>query len=96
VSSHAYVQARFVGDLATRRKQYPASLRDVLSRLAAVREVADYEAIPISQTQASRALARAREFLIAGQLAAGSGGADSEGGAMSLASNSTLTERQPT
>jgi hypothetical protein len=63
--SHAFVQARFAGDLVTRRKQYPTSLRDALSRLAAVREVADYEPSPVSRTQASRARASAREFLAA-------------------------------
>jgi uncharacterized protein (UPF0332 family) len=39
---HAFVQAQFAGQLVTRRKAYPAALRDTLPRLEELRERADY------------------------------------------------------
>jgi len=60
---HAFVQAQFAGQLVTRRKVYPAELRDTLPRLAELRERADYGLAHISQTQAQRALRRAQQFL---------------------------------
>jgi uncharacterized protein (UPF0332 family) len=62
---HGYVQARFAGDLIGRRKHYPASLRDTLPRLLELRERADYEPTHVSQPQAARARASAREFVAA-------------------------------
>jgi uncharacterized protein (UPF0332 family) len=59
---HAFVQAQFAGQLVTRRKAYPAALRDTLPRLAELRERADYALTHVSQTQAERALRRARAF----------------------------------
>lgn len=61
--SHAFVQARFVGDLITRRKRYSADLRDVLSRTLFLRRIADYKAERVSQTQAARAVRNARRFV---------------------------------
>ena len=60
---HAFVQARFVGELINRRKLYPASLREVLSRTLFLRQVADYKGEQVSQTQAYRAVRSARQFL---------------------------------
>ena len=61
--AHTFVQSRFVGDLISRRKLYPADLRDVLSRTLFVRQVADYKEQPVSETQASRAGRHARRFV---------------------------------
>src|SRR5437764_1252669 len=40
---HAFVQAQFAGVLITRRKLYPANLRDILGRNLLLRRKADYE-----------------------------------------------------
>jgi uncharacterized protein (UPF0332 family) len=63
--SHAFVQAQFAGQLVSRRKEYPAHLRDVLLQLFIVRQTADYLLVPVSRTRASRALDRATEFVAA-------------------------------
>jgi uncharacterized protein (UPF0332 family) len=60
---HDFVQAEFIGQLINRRKRYPTEIRDTLFRNLSVRHEADYGTNMISQTQASRALRRAREFL---------------------------------
>jgi uncharacterized protein (UPF0332 family) len=60
---HGFVQAQFAGQLVTRRKVYPAALRDTLPRLAELRERADYGLTPVSQTQAARGVRRAHEFI---------------------------------
>lgn len=60
---HAFVQAQFAGELVTRRKQYPARLRDALPRLHATRRRADYEPTSVSQVQATRSLRLAQEFV---------------------------------
>jgi uncharacterized protein (UPF0332 family) len=60
---HAFVQAQFAGQLVSRRKVYPAVLRDTLPRLAELRERADYAITHVSRTQAERALRRAQAFL---------------------------------
>jgi hypothetical protein len=62
---HGFVQAQFAGELIARRKLYPAILRDTLPRLLELRERADSETTHVSQTQAVRALTRAREFVAA-------------------------------
>ncbi len=61
--SHEAVQAVFARELIARRKIYPAQLRDVLQRNFLVRQSADYGRDAVSEVQASRALARSREFL---------------------------------
>ena len=60
---HGFVQAQFSGQLVTRRKVYPAALRDTLPRLEELRERADYGLTHVSQTQAVRAVRRAQEFI---------------------------------
>jgi uncharacterized protein (UPF0332 family) len=60
---HAFVHARFAGDLVNRRKLYPPSLRDTLMRLLTARQRADYHAASVSQTQASRALRLTEELV---------------------------------
>lgn len=60
---HGFVQAQFVEQLIRRRKQYPAEFTDVLMRLFALRRAADYRMDPVSQTQMTRALRRARDFV---------------------------------
>ena len=60
---HAFVQSQFAGQLVTRRKSYPSSLRDTLPRLEELRERADYRTAHVSQAQALRALRRAQEFI---------------------------------
>ena len=61
---HSFVQAQFAGQLVTRRKAYPSSLRDTLPRLEELRQRADYKTTHVSQTQALRALRRAQEFIV--------------------------------
>ena len=64
---HDFVQAEFIGTLINRRKLYASHLREVLFRNLGLRHEADYGESTITQTQASRALHRAREFLEATQ-----------------------------
>jgi hypothetical protein len=52
-----------VGELINRRKVFPPELRDTLTRLASLREAADYTHDVGSETQASRALHRTRTFV---------------------------------
>jgi uncharacterized protein (UPF0332 family) len=61
--SHASVPAQFVGQLINRRKLYPAALRDTLPRTYQLRQAADYTDDFVSETQAVRALRRARDFV---------------------------------
>ena len=68
--SHDYVQAQFA-QLSTRRKEYPTELRGVLLLQQTLRETADYETDHVSQTQATRALRRARTFVEAVQAKGG-------------------------
>jgi uncharacterized protein (UPF0332 family) len=65
--SHGFVQAQFVGQLINRRKVYPASLRDVLSRAIFLRGTADYRGDHVSEAQAFRALRGTRQFVEAVQ-----------------------------
>lgn len=60
---HAFVQSQFAGQLVTRRKVYPAALRDTLPRLEELRERADYGLAHVSQAQAERALRRAEDLI---------------------------------
>jgi uncharacterized protein (UPF0332 family) len=69
--SHEFVPAQFDGMLINRRKRYPAELRGVLSRNAAVRLSADYDEEPVTQTEASRTLRRSRTFVRAIQSGGG-------------------------
>lgn len=60
---HGFVQAEFVRLLIDRRKLYPSSLRDVLSRNYRRREVGDYDDVLVSRTEADRAVRRGRELV---------------------------------
>jgi uncharacterized protein (UPF0332 family) len=60
---HAFVQSRFVGDLINRRKLYPGQLRDTLALTISLRHKADYQADPVTATQAIRAVNRAARFV---------------------------------
>ena len=62
---HDYVQAQFVGQLINRRKRYPSALRETLLRGLRLRQTADYKTERVTEVQASRALARARELVTA-------------------------------
>jgi uncharacterized protein (UPF0332 family) len=63
--SHAFVQAQFASQLITRRKLYPADLRDALGRTLLLRQTADYEVDAVTQTEALRVLRRARALISA-------------------------------
>ena len=60
---HAFVQARFAGDLISRRKVYPAELRQTLSRALFLRQMADYKSQWVTHTQAARLARSARQFV---------------------------------
>jgi hypothetical protein len=54
-----------VGELINRRKRYPSGLRETLIRGLRLRHTADYKAERVTDVQASRGIARAREFVAA-------------------------------
>jgi uncharacterized protein (UPF0332 family) len=62
---HDFVQAQFVGQLINRRKVYGSGLRDSLARNLILRHAADYTIEQVTETQAARAIRRARDFLVA-------------------------------
>jgi uncharacterized protein (UPF0332 family) len=64
VPSHSTVQAKFSGELIHRRKIYPSKLGSYLTGLQIVRNNADYKTRMISEKEASRQLAKAREFVV--------------------------------
>ena len=59
---HDFVQAQFVGQLINRRKVYTSGLRDSLARNLILRHTADYTIEQVTETQATRAIRRARDF----------------------------------
>lgn len=61
--SHTFVPAQFEGMLINRRKLYPTKLRGTLGHLYGLRETADYDEDPVTQTEANRALRRTRTFV---------------------------------
>lgn len=61
--SHEFVQGRFIGQLINRRKTYPTVLHDTLPRNMTLRHTADYSVEQVTETQASRAIRRARAFV---------------------------------
>jgi uncharacterized protein (UPF0332 family) len=61
--SHAFVPAQFEGMLINRRKLYPTQLRGTLGHLYGLRQTADYDEDPVTQTEANRALRRTRTFV---------------------------------
>jgi uncharacterized protein (UPF0332 family) len=60
---HAFVQARFVGELINRRKRYAADLRDTLSATMRLRHEADYQYDSVTADQAIRTVRRATRFV---------------------------------
>jgi uncharacterized protein (UPF0332 family) len=60
---HDFVQAQFAGELVGRRHRYPAELRTTLDRLFTLRQTADYRPDPVTETEANRAVRRARAFV---------------------------------
>ena len=62
---HDFVQAQFIGELINRRKRYSSTLSETLIRGLRLRQIADYKAERVSEVQASRGLARAREYVAA-------------------------------
>ena len=59
--------AAFDGELINRRKLYSAELRGVLARNLLLRQKCDYRASTVSHTEASRALRRTRDVVLAVQ-----------------------------
>lgn len=64
---HDFVQAQFSRQLINRRKRFSGSLRQVLPDNQAVRDVGDYGAKHVSETEAGRALRKAQSFVAAVQ-----------------------------
>ena len=64
---HDFVQAQFVELPINRRKLYNPNLRRVLSENRILRELADYHAKLVTETQADRALRKSRAFVAAVQ-----------------------------
>ena len=60
---HAFVQARFVGELINRRKSFPSDLRQTLVSTMELRHKADYQIDHVTSTQAVRAVNRATRFV---------------------------------
>lgn len=62
---HAYVQARFAGQLIKRSKLYSADMRDILKKNIELRHDADYTEVLVGRVSAQRALSRASALLSA-------------------------------
>jgi len=60
---HPFVQGQFNGQFVNRRHLYPSELRTVLPELQGLRHSADYDPDPVTETEAARALRRARRFV---------------------------------
>ncbi len=60
---HDFVQAQFSGQLVNRRKQYPSTLRSVLSETLLLREIADYDATSVDEVRARRAHRKAKSLV---------------------------------
>jgi uncharacterized protein (UPF0332 family) len=60
---HEFVQAEFAGQLITRRKLYPAPLRNTLPENYALRATADYTRDHVTEVRAARAVTRTERFL---------------------------------
>ncbi len=65
--SHSALQATFNRELITRRKVYPAELREILPRTYKLREAADYSRRFVSSREASRVLQQSQQFIAAVQ-----------------------------
>jgi uncharacterized protein (UPF0332 family) len=60
---HAFVQARFVGELINRRKRYASDLCETLSAAMRLRHKADYQYDDVTAEQAVRTVRRATRFV---------------------------------
>lgn len=60
---HPFVQGQFNGQLVNRRHLYPSELRTILPELQGLRHSADYDPDLVSNTEATRAVRRARRFV---------------------------------
>ena len=60
---HDFVPAQFVGQLINRRHRYETALRDTLHENYRMRTRGDYEARPVAEIHAARALRRAERFV---------------------------------
>lgn len=70
---HTFVHGQFSGELIRRRKRYPSALRTVLADLQEIRDIADYEAQPVSRIKAQRVLRQAQTFVEALESEGGGG-----------------------
>ena len=61
--SHAFVPSQFDGVLINRRNLYSTELRGALAHTYGLRQTADYDEDPVTQTEANRALRRTRTFV---------------------------------
>ncbi len=64
---HPFVQAQFIGQLVNRRHLYAVDLGTILPDLQALRHGADYDPDPVTESEATRAVRRARRFVEAVQ-----------------------------
>lgn len=69
---HKFVQGQFTGQLVNRRHRYPATLRNALTDLQALRDRADYGTDLITELEADRGLRRSRSFVDAVRQTGGS------------------------
>lgn len=60
---HSFVQSQFAGQLVNRRHLFPAELRSILPELQVVRHSADYDPELVTESEARRAVRRARRFV---------------------------------
>lgn len=60
---HDALQAAFNGELISRMKTYPASLRGALNQNYTIRQIADYSGDHVTEIRAARTVARAEQFL---------------------------------
>jgi uncharacterized protein (UPF0332 family) len=60
---HDFVPSQFVGQLINRRHRYETVLRGTLQENYRMRTQGDYEARPVAEIQAARALRRAERFV---------------------------------
>lgn len=71
---HEFVHAQFVGQLVTRRKVYPADLRQVLANAQGLRQKADYRGAHVTQREASHGLEWSQALVTAVQRVVQGGG----------------------
>ncbi len=62
-TDHAKVQATFNGEVIRRSKYITASFKRYLLEMQNIRNIADYEIVPISKRKSDKQLAMAQEFI---------------------------------